>query len=155
MKTRHILAFLLFAITVSAQNSELPAKIKDSLKKKFPSAIDLNWAENDGKYEIEFYLGPDMYTAVYDESANLLETAVIISDDQIPENLLSEIAKKHPDAGLAYAEKVTTANNDEFIRIVTESENMVYTIIATNEGVILKIGTQSYSTNQDDNEDVE
>jgi hypothetical protein len=158
MKICQLLAFLLFALTVNAQYPDLPIKIKSPFYKKFPTAIDLNWAENKGKYEIEFYMGPDLYTAVYDESGNWLETAVILSDDQIPENLLAEIAKKHPDAGLAYAEKVWTSNSEEFIRVVTESENMVYTVNARSDGTIIKIDIQNYNSSSedfDDNEGVE
>jgi hypothetical protein len=156
MKTSHILVLLLFVITVCGQNTELPSHIKNSFKKAFPEAVNLNWAENNGKYEIEFYFGRDMYTAVYDINGILLETSVIISDDLIPENLLSEIARKHPDAGLAYAEKVTKVGDEIFIRVVAESENMVYTVTAKLDGTIIKIETQNYNTNnEDDNEDVE
>jgi hypothetical protein len=156
MKAGHIIILLLFTLTLSAQNALLPSLIKSSFKKAFPDAVDLNWAENNGKYEIEFYLGPEMYTAIYDINGILLETAVIIPDDQIPEILLSEIAKRHPEAGLAYAEKVTTAGAEKFLRVVTESENMVYTVIARLDGTIIRIDAQNYNTNNaDDNEDVE
>jgi hypothetical protein len=156
MKTSHIILLLIFTLTLSAQNVVMPSLIKSSFKKAFPDALDLNWAENNGKYEIEFYLGPEMYTAVYDVNGILLETAVIIPDDQIPEKLLSEIARRHPEAGLAYAEKVTTAGVEKFLRVVTESENMVYTVIARLDGTIIRIDEQNYNTNNaDDNEDVE
>jgi hypothetical protein len=156
MKVCHILIMLSLSITVSAQSPDLPVRVKDEFKKTFPYANDINWALNNDKYEIEFYIGPDLYTAIYDDSGNMLETAIIISDDQIPEKLLAAIANKHPDAGLAYAEKVTTSKNEKFIRVVAESENMVYTVIAKLDGTIIKIETQNYNSNQDEgNGDVE
>ncbi len=156
MKTSHIIILLVLTLAVNAQNSDLPKKVKDSFRKEFPLASDINWAVNNDKFEIEFYQGPDLYTAIYNTSGILQETAIIISDDQIPQKLLTIIANKHPDAGLAYAEKVTTSKNEEFIRVVAESENMVYTVIAKPDGTILKIETQNYNSNPDEgNEDVE
>jgi len=156
MKTKYILILLVYTLSLNAQNAELPSLIKNSFKKAFPVAANLNWAENNGKYEIEFYLGTDLYTAIYDINGILLETAVIIPDDKIPENLLAEISKRHPEAGLAYAEQVSAEGSDKFIRVVTESENMVYTIIAKLDGTIIRIDAQNYNTNNmDDNEDVE
>jgi hypothetical protein len=122
---------------VLAQEDPLPEKVNNSFYAKYPKADYVSWYADDFTCRIDFEIVPDNYTATYTKDGAWLETSQIISDQDIPQAVLSVITGQYPESELSYAEYIENNNNEKYYRINVYSENAFTTISLTGDGKIL------------------
>lgn len=138
MKT--FLVFMLLAISIIAktQESDLPEKIENSFKAKYPMAKVDNWIFEDNTYSFEFYLKSSMYTAVFNPDGSWQETSEVISDTDIPGLLKDYINKTYPAAKISYTEKVDCFDGNKYIRVCFTVNYEEIKIISSPDGKNIK-----------------
>ena len=116
MKRLIVIAFIGLYMTVFAQD-DIPVKVEEAFKTKFPNAKLDNWTVNNELYSLEYYLKSDYYTSVFDQDGLWKETSEIISDDEIPVSLKDYLKMKYSGGIIFYTEKVIDNSNKNFIRV--------------------------------------
>lgn len=119
------------------QEDELPAKVNNAFKLKYPKAKSVYWYFEDSIYKIEFEISSDTYTAIFSESGQWVETAKVISDFDVPATVIAAINKKFPGSEISYAEYVENGKGEKYYRINSYTEDADYIINVTGEGTIL------------------
>lgn len=136
---RKIILILLAGLLICpvfAQDDELPAKVNETFKTKYPKAKSV-YSYSDGEsYKIEFEISPDNYTAIFSENGTWVETAKVIPDNDVPTKAVSAINKKYEDIQISYAELVETAKSGKFYRLNCYADDADYIINVTTEGTI-------------------
>jgi len=143
MKKIISIPFLFFALLLNAQTDVLPQKINDPFFKKYPKASDITWVKDSSIYSIEFYQYGDMFTSLFDEEGNWLETGVVIPDDQLPVNFKQALNDKYPRAILIYCEKVETIEGSTYFRANIETNEASLIIKSDAQGNISGV-TKNY-----------
>ena len=143
---RIISSLLIFSVLMlNAKTDDLPQSVYNALYNKYPKARDVIWKTDNNIYEIEFYQSGDMFTALFDNEGNWIETGVVIADSDIPANLQQELNKKYPDATIIYSEKVNTSTNTNFFRVFIETADTSLIIKSSPDGKISEVtGNYNY-----------
>lgn len=127
----------LIIVPAFTQDNELPAKVDEAFKTKYPKAKSVYGYSEENNYKIEFEISQDTYTAIYSESGNWIETAKIISDSEVPAKAISTINKKHQDIQISYAELIENSKAEKYYRLNCYTDEADYIINVTAEGTIL------------------
>jgi hypothetical protein len=128
MKTLVIILFGLMVCPLYAQDDILPANIDEAFRVKYPKASDLEWRLEGDLYIMEFYRGGTMYTGVFNNNGDWIETAEVIADTDIPMAVQNYIKSKYPDSAVSYSEKVEAAGNKSFYRVNLEDPNGTFVV---------------------------
>jgi hypothetical protein len=139
MKRIIIIPFLFFALFLNAQTGDLPQKINDPFFEKYPKARDINWVKDSSIYSIEFYQYGDLFTSLYDEEGNWIETGIVIADNELPVKIRQELIGKYPGSIIIYSERVETMKGDNYFRVNIETNNASLIINSDAQGNILKV----------------
>ena len=94
-KTFFSLLAALICTSVFTQDEELPAKVGNVFKLKYPEAKSIYWYPTENCYKIEFEISQDTYTAIYSENGNWIETAKVISDSEVPDKAIQAVKKTY------------------------------------------------------------
>jgi hypothetical protein len=144
MKSIIIIPFLFLAICVNSQTDVLPQNINDAFFQKYPKARDVNWTKDSIFYSIEFYQYGDLYTSLYDEEGNWIETGVVIADNELPVKIRQELTAKYPGSIIVYSERVETIKGDKYYRVNVETNSESLIVSSDSQGNIAKI-TKSHN----------
>jgi hypothetical protein len=146
MKGLAILA-LVFVQTV-AMAQDVPAKVKEACKKKFPAATNVEWVENNGNYEGEFYKNEVGIIGIFDEAGNWLSTRTNIDEKAIPAVVSKAYAVNHKDAYLSNQFKIESNDNTINYEIVMSDDVASYIFLIDSTGKILKTDKQVFSSDE-------
>ena len=127
----------LISTCIYSQDEELPSKVDNAFKLKYPDAKNVYWYTVEDGYGLEFEISTDTYTATYSENGSWIETAKVISDSDVPFEVVNAVRKKYPHVDISYAEKVETAKEEKYYRLNCYSEDADYIIDVSAEGTIL------------------
>ncbi len=130
------LAMFIYSMAYS-QDEEIPEKVDNAFKLKYPKAKNVYWYSEDNNYKIEFDVLVNTYTAIYSKDGTWVETAKVISDTDVPGKVISAINKKYPECEISYAEYVENGKGEKYYRINSYTEEADYIINVTGEGTIL------------------
>jgi|SRR5882757_5753384 len=87
---------LLFATSAFATGGDnVTVKVKAVFTKKFTGAADVTWQQKSGFYFADFQLNGKTMKAAYDESGELVGTSQLVSKNQLPAAIASELAKNY------------------------------------------------------------
>lgn len=139
MKNISIILILFFALYVNAQTDILPQNINDAFLKKYPKARDVNWTKDSIFYSIEFYQFGDLYTSLFDEEGNWIETGVVIADNELPVKIKQELTAKYPGSIIIYSERVEKIKGDKYYRVNVETNSESLIVSFDAQGNIAKI----------------
>lgn len=111
MKSK-LVVFILFAfvLSISAQEVNVPVKVKDAFAKMHPTAKDVKWGKEGKKeFEAEFKENGMATSLVYNEEGKLLETETVIKVTELPKGAAEYVAKTHSGYTISEAAKIVNA----------------------------------------------
>lgn len=111
-----LLAIALFAFACSEQEQEhdmpeteevggTPENIIATFQSKYPNATDVEWEEEDGKWEVEFELDGVEYEAEFDENGEWIETEHEIEVSEIPDVIQNTLDGEYTEYAILEVEK--------------------------------------------------
>ncbi|MCB9207375.1 MAG: PepSY-like domain-containing protein [Ignavibacteriales bacterium] len=108
MKTKLLLLFtLLFALSLLAQETKVPKKVKDSFVKLYPNAKDVKWdQEGDEEFEASFKNGTEQISVVFDEDGRVEETETVIEVKNLSKPILDFVAQNYSDYKITETAKI-------------------------------------------------
>ena len=151
-KLLFITLFVMLYSVAYSQIDELPEKVDNSFKTKYPGAKNVYWDQDNDNYRIEFEISSDTYNAIYTGSGGWIETAKIISDTEIPANVISAVSKSYPECSISYAEYIETGKGEKFYRVNSFTDEADYKINIDSNGKILSTDINKYDYELDEEE---
>lgn len=90
------LTVLIFSLTLFAQNTNVPQKVKDAFAKLHPKATDVKW-DKEGKKEFEanFKEGSAKISVVLNDNGKLMETETVIDIKSLPANVKKFVSENY------------------------------------------------------------
>src|SRR6478735_2122107 len=91
------------------KDNDIPPPVKQTFTQKFPNVKNVTWdKEDDASIEAEFKIGKTKYSATFDQAGKWLETESEIKKSELPETVLSAIAKEFSGFKIEEAERLET-----------------------------------------------
>jgi hypothetical protein len=116
------------------QEAEVPASVKTTFKKEYPSVKEAKWEKEKGNYEASFDLNKVDNSVLIDAQGNLIEKEVEIELKQLPQGVLEYVKKNYAGKEPKEAAKITDAKG-----VVTyEAEMKGMDILFDSTGKFLK-----------------
>ncbi len=136
-KTAVTMVVMLFATLTFAQKMQeknVPANVKSTFKKKYPTATAVKWDKQGEKYEASFDLNNTDNSVLMDAQGNIIETEVEIELTQLPKGILDYVKTHYGGKQAKEGAKITDAKG-----IVTyEVEIKEMDLIFDNNGKFIK-----------------
>lgn len=136
MKTLTILALVLIQSFAVAQN--VPAKVKEAFKGKFPKATEVEWTENNSKFIGEFYDEDFTVMGVFDASGKWLETKTSLDESAVPAVISKAVLAKHKEAYFSNTFKIENNQSQTNYEIMFGTDDASYVLLVDDSGKILK-----------------
>ncbi|MCB9359774.1 MAG: PepSY-like domain-containing protein [Flavobacteriales bacterium] len=151
MKTLTILALVFVQSFAMAQ--EAPAKVKESCKKKFPAAKEIDWTKDGANYVGEFYENDMTVLGTFDATGKWLETKTSIEETEIPSAVAKAALAKHKGTYLSNQSKIENSDDVVTYEIILSSDDAIYTLLISEEGEVLKSEKQVFLDVEDSSGD--
>lgn len=114
-------------------------KMRLAFDRVFAGATDVRWYETDNNYMAKFTLKARKVTAHFDKDGTLIATSRIISDSELPLDVISTLIRKYPDQKIhSVVEYVVDGNTYYAITLESATE---WTVLRTNswgEAIVMK-----------------
>lgn len=143
MKPKIILlgtAFFCLAVGCSSiSEKDVPEKVKNEFKNRFPDISDAKWEmEKDTIYEVEFKVNDQKCSANFSRNGKWLETERKLGK-QIPQTVLDSLNKKYLNAEIEKAEESETPEKGKILEVEIKIDGKELEIEFTPSAKILKI----------------
>lgn len=88
------IVFFYSGCTKQLKESDIPAAVKTKFASLYPSAKNVKWEKEDGKYEAEFKQNRTEVSILIDGAGNFLQTETEITISSLPQRVLDYEAKQ-------------------------------------------------------------
>jgi len=108
-----ILAIGFVAIAVNAQKikeSDVPASVKATFTKAYPSTKVKEWEKENGNFEAAFDFKKEKMSVLIDPAGNITETETKIEVSELSKNITDYCSKKYVGKKIKEASKIVDAN---------------------------------------------
>lgn len=116
------------------KDADVPAAVKESVKKNYPTAKVEKWEKEDANYEAELEMNKTEMSVLLDASGKVLETEVEIKTSELPQAITDYITKNMKDKKIKEASKITDASG----KVTYEAEVNDVDYIFDDAGKLLK-----------------
>ena len=145
---KKILSALFFSLAIVAialgNGIDVPTRVNDAFKAKYPLIKTVNWNLENGIYTAEFEENDFSIACSFDEDGNWTKTVSEISEDDLSENILAYLEDNYDSPSIVLAAKIETEESITFsvsIEVEEESEDededaetKEYTLIFDEDG---------------------
>lgn len=129
-----VMLFATISFAQKMQEKNVPANVKSSFKKKYPTVKKVKWEKEEGKYEASFYVVKTDNSVLMDLQGNIIETEVEIELNQLPKSILDYVKLNYVGKKPLEAAKITGAKG----KVTYEVEIKGMDLIFDSNGKFLK-----------------
>lgn len=108
------------------KESDVPAAVKDSFKKLYPTAKVEKWEKEGDVYEAEYMVGKVEHSVGMNASGSVLETEMEIEVSALPKAVSDEASKTWPGKKIKEASKITTADGVDHYEIEIDNTDYLF-----------------------------
>ncbi|MCX6150589.1 MAG: hypothetical protein NTX22_08715 [Ignavibacteriales bacterium] len=140
MKTRIVLLVLFaFTISITAQEINVPVKVKDAFNKLYPNVTVIKWVkEGKTEFEAEFKLNGTAVSVVMDAEGGLQETETDITKSELPKGVEKFVAKHHKGWSITGSAKIVDAKDNITFETQISKGKSHKELMFTNDGKLVK-----------------
>lgn len=107
--------FLMFSLSLFAQDMSVPKVVKESFTKQYPKIVDVKWdKEGDEEYEAEFTNNGIKTSVVIDEDGEIEETEIALNLDDLSLDILNYVKENYSSYEITEAAKITDEDGNVF-----------------------------------------
>jgi hypothetical protein len=120
---------VLFCFSVNAQKmdaAKVPAVVKASFAKQFPSATDVKWEKEGKTYEVAIKNNGQTMTVSLDAKGTLVETEVGIKSNELPSAVLKYISNNFKGKTILSVDKITTGSKVTYEVVVQKGKALIF-----------------------------
>ena len=132
MKTTLAIGLFFSCALAGAQDEELPEKVVQSFREKYPASRQEGWWLENNLFHIDFSSNGHYYTALFDGAGEWKETAQIISEMDLPQSLKNYIRANFPSGTISYCEEMESNDLKKFLRVNLFNQGNVLLIICSD-----------------------
>ena len=114
---------LLCAAQAFANNKQIPSAVSATFKKQYPSATNVKWEEERGKYEVSFHQGKDKMSVLYSSSGVAEETETEIPTAALPAKALTYASAK---GKIKEAARIVLANGSIIYEAEVDHKDLLF-----------------------------
>ncbi len=104
-----------FAVTLSAQDVNVPKEVKEAFTQKYPDVTNVKWSkENREEFEAEFTLNGVKTSIVLDEEGDIEETETAVTIGDLPGNVIPYIKDNYTGYEITEAAKIVDEDGNVF-----------------------------------------
>ena len=122
-------AAVLICFSVNAQKmeaSKVPAVVKSSFAKQFPSATDVKWEKEGKTYEVAMKHNGQTMTVSLDAKGTLIETEVGIKSTELPASVLKYVKDNLKGKTVQSADKIMAGNKVTYEVVVEKGKALIF-----------------------------
>lgn len=101
--------FATFAFAQKMQEAQIPASVKSSFQKMYPTAKSVKWDKEEVNYEASFDFNKTDNSVLMDAQGNVIETEVEIEVNQLPMGVLDYVKTHYAGRKAKEGAKITDA----------------------------------------------
>lgn len=120
---------VLICFSVNAQKmsaAKVPAVVKASFAKQFPSATDVKWEKEGKTYEVELKYNGQNITVSLDAKGKIVETEFGIKSFELPKTTLKYVSDNFKGKPILSAEKITAGSKVSYEVVVQKGKALVF-----------------------------
>lgn len=120
---------VLFCFSVNAQkmnSAKVPAVVKASFAKQFPSATDVKWEKEGKTYEVALKNNGQTMTVSLDAKGTLVETEVGIKSSELPAAVLKYVKDNFKGKSVLSADKITAGSKVTYEVVVQKGKALIF-----------------------------
>ena len=119
-----LFTFISFSQKIADKN--VPAVVKASFVKKYPSATSIKWDKEDANYEASFDFNKIDNSVLMDAKGNILETEVEINMKKLPEAVSAYMAKNYAGKKMTEAAQITDAKGTITYEVEVKGKDIIF-----------------------------
>ena len=123
-----------FSFAQKIQEKDVPATVKTSFNKTYPTAKEVKWDKEGANYEASFDANEIDNSVLFDASGNVVETEAEIELNQLPSGVLEYVKTNYSNQKVKEAAKITDAKGV----ITYEVELKGMDVLFDNSGKFIK-----------------
>ncbi len=131
------MAVMLFATLTFAQKMQeknVPANVKSTFQKKYPTATAIKWDKEGENYEASFDLNKTDNSVLMDAQGNIIETEVEIELTQLPKGILEYVKTHYTVKQAKESAKITDAKGTVTYEVEIKGMDLIF----DNNGKFIK-----------------
>lgn len=142
-KLLFIFSAVFISINMNAQKiseENVPSAVTAAFKAKFSIAGKTTWEMDYDKYEADFTVGKNDFSAKFDKDGKWLETDTYLKPSELPKNIKEALTKKYGELSAYKVEnamKVEKEKETTYVMEIIRGEN-TYDVEFDQEGEIIK-----------------
>lgn len=115
---KNLIVLIVLSTTVVCCNEhelkekDVPASVKEAFKKQFPEAKEVEWNNEEGKFEASYEQNNKEMSTVFSAAGVAEETEIEIKKEELPAAALTYISQNYKDAKINETAKITKANGE-------------------------------------------
>ena len=128
-KTAVTMVVMLFATLSFAQKMKeknIPANVKSSFQKKYPTATAIKWDKEGEKYEASFDLNKTDNSVLMDAQGNIVETEVEIELTHLPKAVLDYVKTHYAGKQVKEGAKITDAKGTVTYEVEIKGLDLIF-----------------------------
>lgn len=136
-KTAVTMVAMLFATLTFAQKMQeknVPANVKSTFLKMYPTAKEVKWVKEDEKYEASFDLNKTDNSVLMDAQGNITETEVEIELNGLPKGILDYVKTHYAGKQAKEGSKITDAKGIVTYEVAIKAMDLIF----DNNGKFIK-----------------
>lgn len=121
-----IVAVVLFAISASYGQKNIPNDVKSAFAKKYPTVTKVKWEKENDDYEVGFKVNKIDNSILLDAKGNILETEVAIDKATLSKEILDYVSKKYAGKKIKGAAKINSTKDGVIYEVETDGKDVLF-----------------------------
>jgi creatinine amidohydrolase/Fe(II)-dependent formamide hydrolase-like protein len=139
MKKSLIIAMVLIAGTLFAQESNVPANVKAKFKALYPHAENVKWDVEKPNYEVNFEADDTETSLLFNAKGNVVEVETALEEDDMPEVIEKSVEKNFPGWELKEGAKIVRGGKTTYEAELEKGEKKMDAIFSPDGKLVKKI----------------
>jgi hypothetical protein len=115
-----------FAMAQDLEPKDVPGIVKSTVLLKFPDATNIKWGKEKDNYEVSFTLEKQEQSALLDNSGNLIQIEILITEDELPNSVLPYVKVNYRRKKIREISKITDANGKVFFEVEIYKKGLIF-----------------------------
>lgn len=121
-----IVAIVLFTISTSFAQKNIPNEVKTAFAKKYPNVTKVKWEKENGDYEAGFTVDKIENSVLLDAKGNMLETEVAIETNKLSKEILAYVAKSYAGKKIKGAAKINSTKEGVIYEVEINGKDVLF-----------------------------
>ncbi len=125
-KSIFIVAIVLFTISTSFAQKNIPNEVKTAFAKKYPNVTKVKWEKENSEYEAGFTIDKIENSVLLDAKGNILETEVAIQKSTLSKEIITYVSKNYAGKKIKGAAKINNVKEGVIYEVEVYGKDVLF-----------------------------